>query len=608
MLRVRRVTTETASRRRFLHDRSGNVAITFGLALLPAILVAGAAIDYSRTVTQWSNLQQATDATALTVAHAYLSKSSSAAGLTTFAQSYINGLMYGAKLDGPPVLKQSNTVVCINSTFAVSTAIMKIVNITSLNVTSNACSQVGQTYEVALTVDNSFSMNETDSGGTTKISSLQSAAKTLVDILVPSGQTTPQVGVSIVPFNSLVNVGASNANASFMDTSGSSSIHWQNFLRPGGGSYKPTTKFDLYNGMNTSWGGCVEELPPPYATTDTDPNTASDAKFVPYLAPDEADGNKNGSYTIYSGSGTTPYPIYQQNQIFINSYLKDSGSSTNSLGSCSTSGKNTVYGTADNGTSNVLPSAGMTMVCKYGGGSTTPSPSVASLGSGISTGPNFECSTQAVQPLTTDRNALYTKINALAPGGSTNLASGFMWGWRSISPTINAFPVSSSLTIGQQSAKSYTYGPPANQKVVILMTDGMNSWATPRLNNYYYYNSFGSYYEGFGYLANGRISSYLAKNLVSGETCSGASLTADNARCALDQVTMEACNNAKAKGIVVYTIGFSVPSDPIDTIGQQVLSQCASSTAKYFLATDSASIQLAFQQIASSILSLRLTQ
>ena len=76
-------------RRRFIRDRSGNVAITFGLALFPAVIVAGVAVDYSRTVTQWSNLQQATDATALTVAHAYLTQSSTAAGLTTFAQSYM---------------------------------------------------------------------------------------------------------------------------------------------------------------------------------------------------------------------------------------------------------------------------------------------------------------------------------------------------------------------------------------------------------------------------------------------------------------------------------------------------------------------------------------
>ena len=249
------------SSRNFLRDKRGNVALTFSLVMLPAILVGGGAIDYSRTVTQWSNLQQATDATALTVAHAYLSQTSTAAGLTGFAQTYLNGLMNGATLNGPPVLKQNNTVVCINSKYSVPTAFMKIANITSLNVSTSACSQVGQTYEVALAVDNSGSMAHTDANGVSKISALQQAAKTLVGILIPSGQTNPQVNISIIPFNSLVNVGSSAVNSSIEDVSGSSSIHWQNFLRPGG-SFNPRSKFDLYSGLNVSWGGCFEEPPP----------------------------------------------------------------------------------------------------------------------------------------------------------------------------------------------------------------------------------------------------------------------------------------------------------------------------------------------------------
>lgn len=601
-----------SNRRWFIRDRSGNVAITFGLAFLPAIVVAGVAIDYSRTVTQWSNLQQATDATALTVAHAYLTQSSTAAGLTTFAQSYINGLMNGAQLNGPPVLKQSNTVVCINSTYNVPTTLTKIVSVYSRTVQATACSQVGQTYEVALAVDNSGSMTETDANGTSKISSLQSAAKTLVSILVPSGQTTPQVGVAIVPFNSLVNVGASAVNQNIIDTAGASSIHWQNFLRPSGGSFNPTSKLDLYSGMGTSWGGCFEELPPPYTTTDTAPSTAADAKFVPYLAPDEPGSvNKTNSLATFNATGSsTNYPTYSQTtQYFYNSYLGDNGAQTSGLGSCTTSGKNAVYGTADNSSNNTLPKAGMTMVCKYGGTVTPVTPSNVSVG-GLTTGPNFECTSKQMQSLTTDSSALNTEINGLYAGGSTSLTTGFMWAWRSISPNINAFPVLNAVAIGPQQPKSYTYGPPANQKVIILMTDGTNSWATLQQNGAYY-NSFGSLYETFGYLSNNRISSYLNLNLIANHsTCSGTILTYQNARCAMDQMTMEACNHAKGSpsNIIVYTIGFSVPSDPIDADGQALLTACASSTSKFFLATDAASINNAFQAIASSILSLRLTQ
>lgn len=594
----------------YVDDYRGNVGITFGLCALPAIILTGAAIDYSRSVTQWSNLQQATDATALTVAHAYLTQSATGSSLSTFAQTYLNGLMNGAKLDGDPVISGSNTVVCVNTKYNTPTMMMKIININSMNVASHACSQVGNTYEVALALDNSYSMSETDANGTSKISALQSAAKTLVGILIPNGQSAPQVGISIVPFNSLVNVGSSNSNAAFMDTSGSSSIHWQNFLLPNGGTFNPTSKFDLFKGMNTSWGGCVEELPPPYTTADTAPSSNADAKFVPYLAPDDPgalDNSSNPPYTTYSATGTTSFTTTSP-QYFFNSYLGDNGSSTNNLGACSANGKNAVYGNADKQNSNALPTAGMTMVCKYAGTPNSSNPTTKSAGSGFTVGPNLECGSQPLLPLTTDSSALNSKIDALSPGGSTNLGSGFMWAWRSISPTVNAFPVSNPSAIGPQPAKAYNYGPPANQKVIILMTDGTNSWGSLQQQNGTYYNSFGSLYEGFGFLSNNRISSYLSKNLVSAETCSGTYLNAGNARCALDQVTMEACNNAKAKGVVVYTIGFSVPKNPIDSIGQSILTQCASSTSKYFLATDAASIQAAFQAIAASILSLRLTK
>lgn len=598
--------------RRSAKDERGNVALTFGLSFLPALLVAGAAIDYSRTVTQWSNLQQATDATALTVAHAYLTSSVKGADLTAFAQTYLNGLMNGAQMVGAPVISQTNTVVCINTTFTVPTVMMKIVNISYETVKSTACSQVGQTYEVALAVDNSGSMTQTDAGGNTKMSSLQSAAKTLVSILVPSGQTTQQVGMSIVPFNSLVNVGSSAINPNIIDAAGASSIHWQNFLRPSGGTFNPTSKLDLFTGMGVPWGGCFEELPPPYTTTDTKPSTAADAMFVPYLAPDEP-GSVNKTDTLASfdatGSSST-YPTYSQStQYFYNSYLGDSGSQTSSLGSCTTSGKNSVYGTADTGTSNVLPKAGMTMVCKYGGTANPVTPSYVSVG-GLITGPNYECSSLKTQPLTTSTTALNSEISNLYAGGSTSLATGFMWAWRSLSPNINAFPVSSPAAIGPQPAKSYTYGPPANQKIIILMTDGTNSWGTLTASGKYY-NSFASLYETFGYLANNRISSYLSKNLIANHSsCSGSYLTAANARCAMDQLTMEACSNAKSSpsNITVYTIGFSVPNYPIDADGQALLTACASSTNKFYLATDAASIQSAFQAIASSILSLRLTQ
>ncbi|ACL57747.1 hypothetical protein [Methylobacterium nodulans] len=81
-----------------------------------------------------------------------------------------------------------------------------------------------------------------------------------------------------------------------------------------------------------------------------------------------------------------------------------------------------------------------------------------------------------------------------------------------------------------------------------------------------------------------------------------------NIRNALDALTTQAYTNAKAAGISVYTIGFSTPSDSIDDKGLSLLSNCASSSSQAFVANDANTLISAFNQIAKSVGSLRLTR
>jgi Flp pilus assembly protein TadG len=53
---------------RFRSDQRGNVAILFGLAVLPVVGMVGAAVDYSRANAVRASLQAAADAAALTAA------------------------------------------------------------------------------------------------------------------------------------------------------------------------------------------------------------------------------------------------------------------------------------------------------------------------------------------------------------------------------------------------------------------------------------------------------------------------------------------------------------------------------------------------------------
>jgi hypothetical protein len=175
---------------------------------------------------------------------------------------------------------------------------------------------------------------------------------------------------------------------------------------------------------------------------------------------------------------------------------------------------------------------------------------------------------------------LTSKINGLSPNGDTNLHEGFMWGWRSISPTA---PFSDG--------KAYDTSPAAtNQKVIVLMTDGFNNWSAAA-------NTWGlSSYEAPGYftLANGRMPP-ANQNITS----------LAQSRAALDELTLEACTNAKSKGVVIYTVGFTVSSDPIDSQGKALLQSCATDAAHAYIATDASSLADAFNQIGAGIGKLR---
>jgi len=65
---------------------------------------------------------------------------------------------------------------------------------------------------------------------------------------------------------------------------------------------------------------------------------------------------------------------------------------------------------------------------------------------------------------------------------------------------------------------------------------------------------------------------------------------------------------AKAQGVAVYTVGFSVASDPIDAGGLDLLKKCATSSDMAYVANDSTQFLAAFDEIARKIGALRLTQ
>ena len=103
-------------------------------------------------------------------------------------------------------------------------------------------------------------------------------------------------------------------------------------------------------------------------------------------------------------------------------------------------------------------------ICKYGtvaNKAAIASFNVQTNGGTYPSGPNFNCTTDAVVPLTND--TVKTAIGNMAADGTTNITAGLMWGWRMLSPT-------APFTEG----RAYSVGD--NKKILILMTDGENTY------------------------------------------------------------------------------------------------------------------------------------
>ena len=162
-----------------------------------------------------------------------------------------------------------------------------------------------------------------------------------------------------------------------------------------------------------------------------------------------------------------------------------------------------------------------------------------------------------VAALTDNKTTLVSTINALTAGGSTAGHLGTSWAWYLLSPNWSS--------IWPSASKPGAYNDGTTLKFAILMTDGI-------------YNTVGGVRHGdFG--AEATAAQTRAKNL---------------------------CDNMKAKGITVYTVGFIAAGDP--PAAADTLKYCASTLSNFYKAEDGDQLNSAFANIAKDISRLRLSR
>ena len=268
--------------RAFRRAEGGNVAIMFGLTILPIIGFIGAAVDYSRANAVKASMQSAVDATALMLSKEATSLTN--AQMATKATDYFKALFNHPEATGvtitPTFSTSSGTQLVVNGAANVATTFMKALGQQSLPVTVSSTVKWGNTrLRVALALDNTGSM--ADAG---KMVALQTATKALLTTLKAAATNNGDVYVSIIPFSRDVNVGATNYGANWIDWhdwdadnghDNSTTTCTTNTTGKSGKTKKKcsTTTTWVPDNHNT-WNGCITDRDKPYDTQATAPNPA----------------------------------------------------------------------------------------------------------------------------------------------------------------------------------------------------------------------------------------------------------------------------------------------------------------------------------------------
>ena len=198
---------------RFAESERGNVAILFGLTLVPLVCFMGSAIDYGRAARARSAMQSAIDATALMLSKDLSAGTINSADVSAKAQTYFNGLYTDAEAQGvtinvnyQPATATSQAKVVINGNGYVQSDFMQIAGFPTLAFNAATSTIWGNAkMRVALVLDNTGSMASANK--LTTLKSVTAGTNGLIDQLSGLAKNPGDVLISLVPFARVVNVG-----------------------------------------------------------------------------------------------------------------------------------------------------------------------------------------------------------------------------------------------------------------------------------------------------------------------------------------------------------------------------------------------------------------
>ena len=156
-------------------------------------------------------------------------------------------------------------------------------------------------------------------------------------------------------------------------------------------------------------------------------------------------------------------------------------------------------------------------------------------------------------------HAINAAIDRMSPNGNTNVPEGLAWGWRTVS-----------------SGEPFTEGRPeaekGNDKVVIVLTDGANTYSVPSSDP----AGNKSTYAAYGYLQPGYNNTGIGR-LLTGTSVGQFDYSSGNYTAALDDHMATLCDHAKAANIMVITVSLELStSNAGENKAIEALKTCAS--------------------------------
>lgn len=196
--------------RRFAGDSAGSVLPVMAVLLVILVVVAGAAIDYSRAVNERAKIANALDVTALTVAAKLSTSVMTDDELDAAFQDAFDANLPDSDYKASAItnleyqLDPDEGTIRIWSRVEVPTKFIHAGGLGPNTLDVGIESEVNYSkfdVELALVLDVTGSMRQ-------EIGDLRDAAEEIVDTLIPDGTTDGKVRISVVPYSVGVNVGS----------------------------------------------------------------------------------------------------------------------------------------------------------------------------------------------------------------------------------------------------------------------------------------------------------------------------------------------------------------------------------------------------------------